>query len=150
MLTGLQAVARRFHAMGDDQAAISKLNEASWTVGNIDDQQKAAEYYHLTALVYFNLKDYHNALVHNNASINLALEHNEADILERALLLSSRIYEKLYDYEQAMISFQDHLTVKDSLRRQRIMARQDLSEAQLRAEEITRETERLWAAAKSG
>lgn len=134
-----------YQNMGDDREALRKLNEASRSVEKLSIQEQAPEFYHLTALVYYNLADYHNAIIYNNTSIDLAMKNGQADVLERAYLLSSMIYEKLYDYEESMSRYQDHLTIKDSLRRERIMARQKISDAQLRAEETTRETERLWA-----
>jgi len=135
-----------YQNLGDDKNALSKLHEASEKADNLKDRKLAAEYYHLTALVYFNLGDYHNSLVYNNSCISLAKKNNQADLLERAYLLSSSIHERFYNYEEAMDSYHDHLAVKDSLRRQRLMERQRTSDAQLKAEEISRETENLWAA----
>jgi class 3 adenylate cyclase/TPR repeat protein len=134
-----------YQNMGNNNKAIAMLNEASGIADKIEDEWKGAEYRHLTALVYFNLKDYHNALIYNNASIESAKRSRNTVILRDAYLLSSRIYEALYNYENAMLSFQQHLIIKDSLQRHSLQVQQDLNKVRFNVEELTRETERLWA-----
>ena len=134
-----------YQNMGRNNKAIQYLNKAAALVSNLKDEKQAAEYYHLTALVYFNLNDYHNALIYNNNSIRLGRKTTHSTLLEKAYLLSSKIYEAIYNYEEAMISFQNHLVIKDSVRRNQLAFQQNISDFAFTMEETARETERLWA-----
>ncbi|MEZ5083513.1 MAG: hypothetical protein R2750_08695 [Bacteroidales bacterium] len=130
---------------GKNNTAIRYLHEAAKVVESLKDEQQATEYNHLTSLVYYNMTDYHNALIYNAASIRIGKKINYAQMLEEAYLLSSKIYEALYNYEEAMQFFQKHLLLKDSLQRNQSSAQHELNAMAFRVEEITRETEGLWA-----
>lgn len=130
---------------GNDARAIKMLNEAAKIGNAIKDEQMSAEYNHLTGLVYYNLKDYHNALIYNNTCISLSKKNGYASLLRDAYLLSARIYESMYNYEEAMIDFQKHLNLKDSLQRAHLLKQQELDAMAFNVEVITRETESLWA-----
>ncbi len=134
-----------YQNMGDNTTALKKLHEASRLVDGMKDERQAAEYYHLTALVYFSMKDYHNALIYNNRTITLGKKAHDLALLEEAWLLSSRIYEAMYNYEEAMRRYQSHLLIRDSLQRQQIRTHAVLNDMELTVEQITSETERLWA-----
>jgi len=134
-----------YQNMGNNSSAIRLLNDASSAVKRIKNEEKTTQYHHLTALVYFILKDYHNALIYNRKCIHLAGKYNSPEILENAYLLASRIYTALYNYEEAMISYLKHLHLKDSLQREQLFSQQELNNIAFRVEQITRETESLWA-----
>lgn len=135
-----------YQNMGNNQQALKMLDEATRKLEKSEDSYKTSETFYLTALVYYNLEDYHNSLIYNDRVIRFEEKKGYSPLLEKAYLLASRLYQALYDYEEAMVYFQQHLMVRDSLQRAALSSKRALNRALFQVEEITRETERLWAA----
>ncbi len=130
---------------GKNKKALEILNKAARTVEKMGDQADAAEYNHLTSLIYYNLKDYYNAQISNKEAIRLAKKANDPLTLEAAYLLSSKISEALFDYENAMVDYQKYLNIRDSVQRAQEQYQSDLTEAAFLVERVSRDTEKLWA-----
>ncbi|MBN2174628.1 MAG: tetratricopeptide repeat protein [Bacteroidales bacterium] len=130
---------------GDESLALDYLNRASKIVEQSGDRETAAGFYHLSSLVYFNLKDFHNALVYNTESLRLAKEINDPEIKKNGYLLSYEIHEAIYNFEKAISDYQLYLKIKDSLRSERNKTEQALTESAFLADRVSREADKLWA-----
>ncbi len=134
-----------YQNLDKNKRSLDFLHQAAGMVEKMGDNNDAAEYNHLTSVVYFNMNDYYNAQISNKAAIKHAkIVHNPA-ILEAAYLLSSKIYEALYDYESAMLDYQKHLVIRDSIQRATAQSQSDLTEAAFLVERVSHDAESLWA-----
>lgn len=134
-----------YQNLDNTKQSLEFLYRAAKMVEKMGDTKNAAEYNHLTSIVYFNMNDYYNAQVSNKEAIRLAKNVNNPIVLKSAYLLSSRIYEALYDYESSMIFYQKYLNIKDSIQRVKTQSQSDLTETAFRVERVSREAESLWA-----
>ncbi len=134
-----------YQNMGQAEVSLNKLNTAAELAGSNADNDKKGSFYHLIALVYFDMKDYYNAQVYNRKTISFAQNANNGSLHKEALLLSSKIAEALYDYEKAMLDYQEYLQLKDSLQRNKLSGESRLTETAFLIERISRETESLWS-----
>ncbi len=128
-----------------NKRALEYLHNAAKMVEKLGDNQDAAEFNHLTSVVYFNIKDYYSAQISNREAIRRAKISNDPQILEAAYLLSSKIYETLYDYESAMLDYQKYLNIRDSVQRARAHSQSDLTATAFLVERVSNDTESLWA-----
>ncbi|MCB0824418.1 MAG: hypothetical protein KDC09_17100 [Bacteroidales bacterium] len=130
---------------GDDQKALDYINQASKAAKAEQDPQKLAEYLHLTALVYYTMKDNYNAGIYNEQSIEKAEESKNFVILRDALLLASEIKKALYDFEGAFDDYSKYLALRDSLAFENRVHQQELTQLEFRVERISYETQNVWA-----
>ncbi len=128
-----------------NKKSLEYLNDAARTVEKMGDKQDAAEYNHLTSVVYYNMKDYYNAQVSNKEAIKLAKIVPDPKILEASYLLSSKIYEALYDYENSMGDYQKYLDIRDSIQRAKAKSQSDLTETAFLVERVSNDANSLWS-----
>ncbi|MBE9492136.1 MAG: tetratricopeptide repeat protein, partial [Bacteroidetes bacterium] len=134
-----------YQNLDKNKRSLEYLHQAAGMVEKLGDNHDAAEYNHLTSVVYFNMKDYYNAQISNREAIRRAkIVHNPA-VLEAAYLLSSKIYEALYDYESAMLDYQKYLDIRDSIQRAKAQYQSDLTETAFLVERVSHDAESLWA-----
>ncbi len=134
-----------YQNMGKPETSLDNLHLAAKLAADHPDKSKTGSFFHLIALVYFNMKDYYNAQVYNRKTLNFAQQSNNGVLTSEALLLSSRIAEAFYDYEGAMIDYQEYLDLKDSIQRNQQLNQTRLTETAFLIERISNETESLWA-----
>lgn len=134
-----------YQNMNKNKRALEFLHNAANMVEKLGDNNVAAEYHHLTSVVYFDMKDYYSAQVSNREALRRAKIANNTYILEAAYLLSSKIYEALYDYEKAMMDYQEYLKIRDSVQRAKAQSQSELTEAAFVVERVSRDAESLWA-----
>lgn len=143
--TTLVNMAIVYQNMGNTETSLENLHSAASIAGTYPDKSKTGSFFHLIALVYFDMKDYYNAQVYNRRTLSFARQSNDGVLISEALLLSSRIAEAFYDYEGAMIDYQEYLDLKDSIQRNRQLNQSRLTETAFLIERISNETESLWA-----
>lgn len=134
-----------YQNMGNSEASLQNLHSAAKIAATYPDKSKIGSFFHLIALVYFNMKDYYNAQVYNRRTLNYARQSNDGILISEALLLSSHIAEAFYDHEGAMIDYQEYLDLKDSIQRNQQLSVTRLTETAFLIERISNETESLWA-----
>lgn len=134
-----------YQNLDKNKRALEYLHDAAKRVEKLGDNKDAAEFNHLTSVVYFNVKDYYSAQISNKEAIRLAKISNSPQILEAAYLLSSKIYEALYDYESAMLDYQNYLNIRDSIQRAKAQNQSDMTATAFLVERVSNDTESLWA-----
>ena len=134
-----------YQNLDNTKRALEYLHNAARMVENLENNQDAAEFNHLTSVIYFNIKDYYNAQISNREAIRSAKIVHNPQILESAYLLSSKIYEALYDYENAMLDYQKYLNIRDSVQRVKAQSQSDLTAAAFTVERVSHDAEKLWA-----
>lgn len=104
-----------YQNLGDHKNAIDFIQKAERMVEQSENISEMAKMDHLVSIIYFKDQDFHNAQVFNKEAIRLARKSKQAKTLEAALLVSSKIYQALFDYENGMLDYREHLRIKDSL-----------------------------------
>ncbi|MFT5820098.1 MAG: adenylate cyclase [Crocinitomix sp.] len=67
------------------------------------------------ALMNYQESDFHNALIYNEKSIELAKKHEVGDVYQSGYYTRALIDQGLYEYEDALMHMNRHLVIKDSL-----------------------------------
>jgi class 3 adenylate cyclase len=134
-----------YQNMGNETSSLNYLNQAARLAENSQDSKDIAPYLHLTALVYFSMKDYYNAGLYNKRSLTHAKTAGDLETLRAALLLSSELKEALYDFEGAIEDYGNYLSLRDSLAFEERVKHQELIQLEFRVERLSRESENLWA-----
>jgi adenylate cyclase len=125
------------HNTGDSKGGLQYLNRALAMLKARKDDKAMANLEHLIATVYFSAGDLYNALEHNNEAIRLGKLTEQVDVQILAYETAAKIYQDLYDFENAFLNFTQYLTLYDSTRldeqrRQLLLAERS---SQLRAAE---------------
>jgi len=134
-----------YQNLDKNKRSLEYLHKAAGMVEKLGDNSDAAEFNHLTSVVYFNMKDYYNAQISNKEAIRRAKIVNNPGVLEAAYLLSSKIHEALYDYESSMLDYQKYLVIRDSIQRSKAQSQSDLTETAFLVERVSHDAENLWA-----
>jgi adenylate cyclase len=125
------------HNTGDSKGGLTYLGRALNIIKARKDEKAMANLEHLIATVYFSSGDLYNALEHNNEAIRLGKATEQVDVQILAYETAAKIYQDLYDFENAFLNFTQYLTLYDSTRldeqrRQLLLAERS---SQLRAAE---------------
>jgi class 3 adenylate cyclase/tetratricopeptide (TPR) repeat protein len=134
-----------YQNLGDEKNALFYMLKAENIAESSGDIARAAEMDHLTSVIYYNNEDYYNALRFNKEAQRLAKESGKMELLAAALLTSSKIHEALYDFENAMGTYRQYLTLNDSLLMDKAYKENELLEQQFVIERSEREIENLLA-----
>ena len=100
---------------------------------------------HLIGTTYYDRSDWYNAQTFNNSAIEQARRIDDAELLSDAYATGARIYERLYEYEDALDFYQKHLNVRDSLLIESRIRQQNLLERQTSLERVEKEAKLLLA-----
>ena len=98
---------------------------------------------HLIGTTYYDRGDWYNAQTFNNTAIQLAQKSEDAELLSDAYATGARIYERLYEYEDALDFYQKYLNVRDSLLVESRIRQQNLLERQTSLERVEKEAKLL-------
>ncbi len=134
-----------YQNLGDMKNSLYYMLKAEKIAEASGDIAIAAEMDHLTSVIYFNHEDYYNALHFNVEARRLAKESGNMGLLAATLLTSSKIHEALYDFENAMETYRQYLTLNDSLLMDKAYKENELLEQQFIIERSEREIENLLA-----
>ena len=98
--------------LGDTKLGIQYLLKAlSFTDGNYGK----GKINNILANVYLQTNDFYNAQNHNRIAIKFAEQSNQSQLRSEVYETSANIYSNLYEYEEAIVAFKKHLTIRDSL-----------------------------------
>jgi class 3 adenylate cyclase/tetratricopeptide (TPR) repeat protein len=134
-----------YQNLGDEKNALFYMLKAEGIAEASGDIARAAEMDHLTSVIYFNNEDFYNALRFNKEARRLAAESGDMELVAATLLTSSKIHEALYDFENAMDTYRQYLTLNDSLLMDKAYKENELLEQQFIIERSEREIENLLA-----
>jgi class 3 adenylate cyclase/tetratricopeptide (TPR) repeat protein len=134
-----------YQNLGDYKNSIDYMQKAERLVEQTGDNSEMAKMDHLVSIILFKNNDLHNAQIYNKEAIRLARNSKDPNMLEAALLVSSKIYQALYDYENAMVDYSEHLRLKDSLLFADQTVKNQLMEQQFIIERTEKEIEMLIA-----
>jgi len=134
-----------YQNMGKPEVSLENLHWAAKLAADHPDKSKTGSFFHLIALVYYDMKDFYNAQVYNRKTLDFARRSNDVTLTAEALLLSSKISKAFYDYEGAMLEYQEYLEINDSIERNKQLNQTKLTETAFLIERISNETESLWA-----
>ena len=138
-------IAIAYQNMGDEKNALLYMLKAEHIAETSGSISRAAEMDHLTSMIYFHNEDYYNALRFNKEAQRLAEESGEKELVAATLLTASKIHEALYDFENAMDTYRQYLTLNDSLLMNKAYKENELLEQQFVIERSEREIENLLA-----
>lgn len=116
------------HNTGNDKEALNYLLKARYIVNDQKDRVSLAGLEHLIAGVYYNAKDYYNALSHNEVSIRLAAETGRKSLQADGCLTAADVYHDLYDFEKAYEYYKQYLILIDSVRLEEQSRRQRINQ----------------------
>ncbi|MEZ5197968.1 MAG: tetratricopeptide repeat protein [Bacteroidales bacterium] len=99
-----------YQNMDEDKKALEYLHNAARRVEKLGDNNDAAEFNHLTSVVYFNMKDYYNAQISNKEANRRAnIVNNSGNLFWKPHICFRQKFEALYDYESSMNDYQNTL-----------------------------------------
>ncbi|TAE00534.1 MAG: tetratricopeptide repeat protein, partial [Bacteroidetes bacterium] len=136
MLSNLAVV---YQNKGDYPEAIKNMNEAKTLIEKRGNQAEMAKINDLLAVIYYNNKDYYNASLFNEKSIELAKTVADKSILQTSYKTSAQIYQALDDFQQALEYYKLHLALKDSLSLEHRLRQQELLQQQFLVERTEKE-----------
>ncbi len=130
-----------------NQGDLNRALESFFTAIKVTEEQsdinEQGRVSYLLSYVYYLNKDYHNAGVYNRKAMDLARNSGNEVLLQNCLHLASLISTSLYDYEQAMIYYQEYLSLRDSLETQAGIARQNLAQQEYTVERTEKELSQI-------
>lgn len=106
------------HNTGETKRGLEYLLKARRLLLDRKDYVALANLEHLLAGVYFSSNDIYNAISHNQAAIQYALDTKQQNVLAEAYRTAADLYHELYDFEKAFEYYKDYLNVLDAIRRQ--------------------------------
>lgn len=107
-----------------------------------DDAQRA-EAAHLTAAIYLSEKDWYNAQQFNNLATQLANQTGNQQLLSECYATAAEAHQGLYEYEDALKYYEQHLQLRDSLALEERLRRQSLLQQQFLLEKAEKEIKLL-------
>ncbi|MBT33702.1 MAG: hypothetical protein CMO01_28905 [Thalassobius sp.] len=108
-----------YQNLGKPDLAIDYLNEVLEIKDGKNDWVGAAKIHDLIAKVYLQNKDFHNANEHAESAIEKSQTGGSGEVLAEAYSLKSEILQYYGDYEEALQYYKMHLSVRDSILRER-------------------------------
>lgn len=124
--------------------ADSALSRAGQKYRELGDTESESAIYDFRALVYYQNNDLHNAGVYNKKAIKLSKSKGHLKVLHTSYLTQSLIYQALYDYEEALESYKEHLRIRDSLMTMERNKQNDILNQQYFLERMEKELKLLW------
>ncbi|MEL6865459.1 MAG: adenylate/guanylate cyclase domain-containing protein [Bacteroidota bacterium] len=97
----------------------------------------------MISAIYLGIGDLYNALRYNEGAVEYASGHQLLEPLSEAYSQGAGIYQKLYDYEQALDYYKYHLELRDSFRLAERIRQQELLQQQFLLERTEKEIKLL-------
>jgi class 3 adenylate cyclase len=85
---------------------------------NATQKEELANLNNILANMYFDVNDFHNAQIYNDKAISNVSDINDDQIKARIYKSSADIFTGLYEYEEAILAYQNHLIYRDKVTRQ--------------------------------
>ncbi|WP_291726823.1 tetratricopeptide repeat protein [Bernardetia sp.] len=119
--------------------ALRFLKEATKIVEDKKRFQELSRLYNITAAIYYQLGDYHNAREYNQLALEYAQKYNQREIEQDIYLTASQINQANNNYEDALKSYEKHLNIRDSLLLEERLKQQELLQQQFLIERTEKE-----------
>ncbi|AFM05510.1 tetratricopeptide repeat protein [Bernardetia litoralis DSM 6794] len=119
--------------------ALRFLKEATKIVENKKEPKELARLYNITAAIYYQLGDYHNAREYNELALEYAKKYKQREITKDIHLTASQINQANNNYEDALKSYEKHLNIRDSLLLEERLKQQELLQQQFLIERTEKE-----------
>ena len=119
--------------LGQFAASINYLQEAK-TIKKNYAPNDLEEIDQLLATVYLKSKDLYNALEYSIQSEDIAKSNNNHALLTDVYYTKALIYSELYEYDEALDYFQQHLRLRDSFALEEKLRQQQLLQQQINLE----------------
>ena len=119
--------------------ALRFLKDATKIVENKKQYKELSRLYNITAALYYQLGDYHNAREYNKLALEYAQRYNQREIEQDIYLTASQINQANNNYEDALKSYEKHLNIRDSLLLEERLKQQELLQQQFLIERTEKE-----------
>lgn len=118
VLTNLGIV---WHNLGNEVKSLDYLLQAEASASENQPYVK-----HLISSIYLKDEDIYNALRYNESAVKAARKTNDLQVLSDACKMASDIFEQLFEYDKALVTYKEHLSLEDSLQRQKRLVEDEL------------------------
>ncbi len=119
--------------------ALRFLKESINLVETRNQPRELARLYNITAAIYYQLGDYHNAREYNELALKYGQNYNQREIVKDIHLTASQINQANNNYEDALKSYEKHLNIRDSLLLEERSKQQELLQQQFLIERTEKE-----------
>ncbi len=109
--------------LGNSIRSVANLQKAEET--RKEESQKCY-LQHLISALHFKNEDIYSALRYNEQALKSAQKMGNAEVLSDALDMASQIHGKLFEYDKALDFYKQHLSLRDSLMREKLLKQQYL------------------------
>ncbi|WP_338763760.1 tetratricopeptide repeat protein [Bernardetia sp. ABR2-2B] len=119
--------------------ALRFLKQSIKLVETRNQPRELARLYNITAAIYYQLGDYHNAREYNELALAYAQKYQQREIAQDIHLTASQINQANNNYEDALKSYEKHLDIRDSLLLEERLKQQELLQQQFLIERTEKE-----------
>lgn len=141
-----------FHNLGlilynerDLDSALMCFEKARVHYTNISNFEQATSCLNMQAMTYYQQNDAFNSQKKVNLAIQSAKSHNLAQVLSRSYEIKSLIHQDLYEFELALESYKQFLSIRDSLLTEDRVAENKRLFDQYKIEQIEKQLRLIWA-----
>ena len=108
-----------------------------------EDNTQKARIANLIASTYLKEKDWYNAQQYNNQTMSLAQKESNPELLSISYATAANVHKGLFEYEDALVYYQKHLNLRDSLLLEERLHQQTLLQQQFLLEKSEKEIKLL-------
>ncbi len=119
--------------------ALQFLKQSINLIETRNQPQELARLYNITAAIYYQLGDYHNAREYNDLALQFAQKYKQREVSKDIHLTASQINQANNNYEDALKSYEKHLNIRDSLLLEERLKQQELLQQQFLIERTEKE-----------
>jgi len=128
-----------YQNLGQYDNALRFLKESIKLVETRNQPRELARLYNITAAIYYQLGDYHNAREYNELALIYAQKYKQREIVKDIHLTASQINQANNNHEDALKSYEKHLNIRDSLLLEERLKQQELLQQQFLIERTEKE-----------
>lgn len=129
----------------DLDSAMVCFEQARVAYAAIGDQEQVVNCLNMQAMTYYQANDAYNAQKKVTQAIQTAQQHSIARGLSRAYEIKSMIHQDLFEFELALESYKQHLSIRDSLITEDRAAENKRLFDQYKMEQIEKQLRLIWA-----
>ena len=136
MLTNIAIV---YQNLAQYDNSLRFLKEAIKLAETRNQPKELARLYNITAAIYYQLGDFHNAREYNELALEYAQKYKQREVVKDIHLTASQINQANNNYEDALKSYEKHLNIRDSLLLEERLKQQELLQQQFLIERTEKE-----------
>lgn len=129
----------------DLDSALLCFEQARAAYATIGDQEQVVNCLNMLAMTYYQANDAYNAQKKVGLAIQSAQQHRIARGLSRSYEIKSMIHQDLYEFELALESYKQHLSIRDSLLTEDRASENKRLFDQYKMEQIEKQLRLIWA-----